>query len=68
MLSLLLLSDAAWAQAITNSKYRQADKFRQLEELLPTPNDYRTASGAPGHRYWQQKVDYQIDVELDDAT
>lgn len=68
LLSLLLLSDAAWAQAITNSKYRQADKFRQLEELLPTPNDYRTASGAPGHRYWQQKVDYQIDVELDDAT
>lgn len=45
LLSLLLLSDAAWAQAITNSKYRQADKFRQLEELLPTPNDYRTASG-----------------------
>jgi hypothetical protein len=24
------------------------DKFRQLEELLPTPNDQRTASGAPG--------------------
>ncbi|MFM8725524.1 MAG: aminopeptidase, partial [Planctomycetaceae bacterium] len=64
----LLLSAAASGQAITNSKYRQADKFRQLEELLPTPNDYRTASGAPGHRYWQQKVDYQIDVELDDAT
>lgn len=47
LLSLLLLSDAAWAQAITNSKYRQADKFRQLEELLPTPNDYRTASALP---------------------
>ena len=68
LLSCVLLSTAAFAQAITNNKYRQADKFRQLEELLPTPNDYRTASGAPGHRYWQQKVDYQIDVELDDAT
>ncbi|MFT5284811.1 MAG: hypothetical protein ACI8TQ_000969 [Planctomycetota bacterium] len=42
------------------------DKFRQLEELLPTPNAYRTASGAPGHAYWQQRVDYQIAVAIDD--
>jgi hypothetical protein len=39
-----------------------------LEEILPTPNDYRTASGAPGHRYWQQRADYVIDVELDDVN
>jgi hypothetical protein len=45
-----------------------ADKFRQLEEVLPTPNEYRTASGAPGHRYWQQRADYDIDVELDDVN
>ena len=57
----------AEAQMVTNSKYQQPDKFRQLEEVLPTPNDYRSASGAPGHEYWQQKVDYVIDVELDDA-
>lgn len=44
----------------------EKDKFRQLEEILPSPNVYRTASGAPGHQYWQQKVDYEIDVELDD--
>ena len=44
------------------------DKFRQLEEILPTPNGYRTASGAPGHRYWQQRADYVIDVELDEAN
>lgn len=44
------------------------DKFRQLEEILPTPNEYRTASGAPGHRYWQQKVDYVITVTLDDTN
>ena len=42
------------------------DKFRQLEELLPTPTTYRTASGAPGHEYWQQRADYQIAVSLDD--
>ncbi len=44
------------------------DKFRQLDELLPTPNTYRTASGAPGHEYWQQKVDYKIKITLDDKT
>jgi len=42
------------------------DKFRQLEELLPTPTTYRTASGAPGHEYWQQRADYRIAVTLDD--
>ncbi|HJV91706.1 MAG TPA: M1 family metallopeptidase, partial [Holophagaceae bacterium] len=41
--------------------------FRKLEGL-PTPNVYRAASGAPGHKYWQQKVDYRIKAELDDAT
>ncbi|MBK8724888.1 MAG: M1 family metallopeptidase [Holophagaceae bacterium] len=39
--------------------------FRKLENL-PTPNLYRAASGAPGHRYWQQQVDYKIRVSLDD--
>ncbi len=43
------------------------DKFRQLEELLPTPNEQRTASGAPGRAYWQQRADYVIDVTLDDT-
>ncbi|MEA2174197.1 MAG: hypothetical protein QOD00_1789 [Blastocatellia bacterium] len=48
------------------SKSKPSDKFRQLEEILPTANEYRTASGAPGNRYWQQRADYRIDVELDD--
>lgn len=39
-----------------------------MEELWPTPNTYRTGSGAPGHEYWQQKADYVINVTLDDAT
>jgi hypothetical protein len=41
-------------------------KFRQLGTELPTPNSYRTASGAPGEAYWQQRADYDIKVELDD--
>jgi Peptidase family M1 domain len=44
------------------------DKFRQLEEMLPTPNDQRTASGAPGKNYWQQKVDYKMSIIVDDKT
>ncbi|HCW08862.1 MAG TPA: aminopeptidase [Cytophagales bacterium] len=43
-------------------------KFEQLDQLLPTPNSYRTASGAPGENYWQQRADYEIDVELNDDT
>lgn len=50
------------------TKQSPGDKFRQLEEILPTPNEYRTASGAPGHRYWQQKVDYNIKVKIDDVN
>ncbi|MGV3538714.1 MAG: M1 family metallopeptidase [Rufibacter sp.] len=41
-------------------------KFRQLGQELPTPNVYRTASGAPGHEYWQQRADYNIKAELND--
>ncbi|AHJ96158.1 M1 family metallopeptidase [Hymenobacter swuensis] len=43
------------------------DKFAQLETMLPTPNSYRTASGAPGTDYWQQRADYNIRVKLDDT-
>ncbi|MEM7154059.1 MAG: M1 family metallopeptidase [Myxococcota bacterium] len=43
-----------------------SDPFRQLEEILPTPTTTRTGSGAPGHEYWQQEVDYRIEVSIDD--
>ena len=43
-------------------------KFEQLGTALPTPNEYRTGSGAPGPKYWQQQADYVIDVELDDIN
>lgn len=44
------------------------DKFRQLEEVLPTPNNLRRASGAPGPEYWQQRADYTIRATLDDVN
>ncbi len=43
-------------------------KFEQLQTILPTPNSYRTASGAPGHAYWQQRADHDIQVTLDDLN
>ncbi len=55
-----MLSSFVFAQ----SKSKPSDKFRQLEEILPTPNEQRTASGSPGSRYWQQRADYVIDVVL----
>ncbi len=50
--------------AIQQTKGSFEDKFRQLDEVLPTANVYRTAGGEPGHEYWQQKVDYDIAVRL----
>ena len=44
------------------------NKFRQLKDVLPTPNNRRTASGAPGYEYTQQKVDYKMDIVLDEKT
>jgi hypothetical protein len=43
-------------------------KFEQLGQMLPTPNEYRTGSGAPGQKYWQQQADYVISVELNEPA
>ena len=62
-----VLVGPASGQPFPNKKYGQEDKFRQLEEILPTPNGYRSAAGEPGPDYWQQKIDYNIDVTLNDS-
>ena len=51
---------------ITKQGHTNQNKFRQLKQELPTPNLERTASGAPGKEYTQQKVDYNMDIILDD--
>ncbi len=55
-----------------SASYGQDDfkgrKFEQMGTILPTPNSYRTASGAPGHDYWQQEADYVMDIELNDEN
>ena len=45
---------------------QSVDNFKQLDQEIATPNLYRTASGYPGHGYWQNRADYTIDVKLDD--
>jgi hypothetical protein len=48
--------------------HEDKNKFRQMYDLLATPNMYRTASGAPGPEYYQQQADYKMDIELDDKN
>ena len=58
---------ALWAGLmVAQSGYNQS-KFKQLKEELPTPNMYRTGSGAPGAFYYQQQANYKMDIRLDDA-
>ena len=64
MKRILLLASLLPALAFS----QEQNKFAQLEQELPTPNEYRNAAGAPGHNYFQQKADYKIEVEIDDET
>ena len=64
-LALCLLALATFALHAQNLN---TSKFRQLGQELPTPNVYRTASGAPGHEYYQQRADYDMSITLDDET
>ncbi|WP_299708626.1 M1 family metallopeptidase [uncultured Tenacibaculum sp.] len=53
-------------QRKTQKGHNNENKFKQLEDLLATPNEVHTASGAPGKKYTQQQVDYKMDIILDD--
>jgi len=50
------------------TEQNHAERFEQLGPMLRSPNVYRTASGAPGHLYWQQKANHEIEVELNDEN
>ncbi|MGI9530224.1 M1 family metallopeptidase [Lutimonas sp.] len=69
LIALLFTGVLSFAQETEKEKapgHYNISKFRQLKQELPTPNSYRTASGAPGHEYYQQKADYKMDIILDD--
>ena len=66
LLTIVSLANAQNIQNNPNSNH--GNKFEQLATILPTPNEYRTASGAPGPKYWQQRCDYDIKCELDEPN
>jgi hypothetical protein len=69
LISLLIGGSAGLlrAQDIKNNPTsNHGNKFEELGTILPTPNEYRTASGAPGPKYWQQRADYDIKANLDE--
>ena len=73
LISSLVLSAALFttisAQNIQNNPgSNHGNSFEQLGTIMPTPNEYRTASGAPGPKYWQQRADYDIKCELDEKN
>lgn len=65
-LAILLLCGISGIAQQTEQNH--AERFEQLGTSLRSPNVYRTASGAPGHLYWQQKADHEIVVELNDEN
>ena len=52
----------------TTKGHKGESPFNQMYDLLPTPNEFRTASGAPGNAYYQQQVDYDMDLVLDEEN
>mgnify|MGYP001791329418 CR=1 FL=1 len=64
---LIVLGLVGWFSTSSLAQVYQG-KFEQLDPELPTPNEYRSASGAPGYKYWQQQADYKIKVELNDEN
>jgi hypothetical protein len=64
----ILLSGTVMAQLDKNPGANHGNRFEQLDFLLQGPNEYRTASGAPGPHYWQQRADYDITVDIDEAN
>lgn len=64
-LALVLCCVAATVNA-QNPGSNHGNRFEQLGTMLQDPNMYRSASGAPGPKYWQQRADYDITASLDD--
>ena len=68
--TILILHFALFVAAqrpVATTEYNANTRFEQMGTALPTPNTFRTAAGSPGKDYWQQKADYDIKAELDDA-
>jgi hypothetical protein len=67
---LFFASLTAFSQEVKKEPQGHTDinKFSQMYAEMATPNMFRTASGAPGPEYYQQRADYKINLELDDKA
>ncbi|MCW3466600.1 M1 family metallopeptidase [Chitinophaga nivalis] len=66
VVSLLLIGTIQQGAAQTASKYDHHAAFSPL--FYPAAgNEYRSAGGAPGPKYWQNTADYKLAVTLDTA-
>ena len=69
LLIAICIGVSSYGQNIYNNpNSNHGNKFEQMGGTFPTPNEYRTASGAPGPKYWQQRCDYDIKCELDEKN
>jgi hypothetical protein len=70
---LTLFSTAAFAQSDDEISWERVREARPNATIfspldLPAPNSVRNGAGAPGPDYWQQQVDYNIEVSIDPET
>jgi len=63
----VLYGQLSLAQEKVAGKYVPEEAFSPLF-YTQNGNEYRSASGAPGPKYWQNRVDYNISASLDEAT
>lgn len=66
--SLMVNAQESTSTEKKNNGHYNENKFRQMYEEMATPNMFRTASGAPGPAYYQQKADYKMEIEIDDKN
>tara|TARA_B100000925_G_scaffold191829_1_gene145141 strand:- start:554 stop:2539 length:1986 start_codon:yes stop_codon:yes gene_type:complete len=64
LIALLLISHIAYSQTNNDSSYDYVKAFK-TDFYSSSPTEYRSVSGKPGHKYWQNRADYNITVELD---
>ncbi|PIB36932.1 aminopeptidase [Reichenbachiella sp. 5M10] len=62
----VLISSVSWMSLAQDKTWQ--GKFEPIDRMIDPPSTYRTASGASGADYWQQRADYQIKASLDEQT
>ena len=64
---LVLMSSSLLAQEKETSNYNYNDAFGH-DFYTKNGTSTRSASGKPGHAYWQNSADYKIDIKLNEDT